>query len=61
MRPTAVKILGNCLFVEQQKYAEDYTKALEDKGRFSLTIWPDHCIVSMLVVGSKTFLGLLSY
>ena len=25
--------------------ARDYTRNLEDKGRFTLTIWPDHCIV----------------
>eukprot|EP01036_Dinobryon_divergens_P030472 gene30472-39718_t len=26
-------------------HARDYTRALDDKGRFTLTIWPDHCIV----------------
>jgi len=28
-----------------QKYCEDYTRALEEKGRFKLTIWPNHCIM----------------
>ena len=25
--------------------AREYTRALEDKGRFTLIIWPDHCIL----------------
>ena len=33
------------VFQCKQKYAEEYTLALEKKGRFQLTIWPDHCIV----------------
>jgi hypothetical protein len=35
-----------------QEYCEDYTKALETKGRFQLTIWPDHCIVSVTLNGT---------
>ena len=27
-----------------RKWAEYYTKELENKGKFKLTIWPDHCI-----------------
>lgn len=28
-----------------QNYCLQYTKALEDKGRFTLTIWPPHCLI----------------
>lgn len=27
-------------------YCAEYTKALEAKGHYKLTIWPEHCIVS---------------
>mmetsp|Transcript_242 Transcript_242/g.376 ORF Transcript_242/g.376 Transcript_242/m.376 type:complete len:317 (+) Transcript_242:75-1025(+) len=27
------------------KYCEIYTKLLEEKGKFSLCIWPEHCII----------------
>jgi hypothetical protein len=29
-----------------QDYCINYTQMLEDKGRFKLTIWPNHCLVS---------------
>ncbi|KAJ1442098.1 hypothetical protein B484DRAFT_412622 [Ochromonadaceae sp. CCMP2298] len=29
----------------QAAHCASYTKALEEKGRFKLTIWPDHCII----------------
>jgi nicotinamidase/pyrazinamidase len=28
-----------------QEWAKSYTKALEDKGRFVLCIWPEHCLI----------------
>jgi len=27
------------------QHAHDYTRALEDKGRFVLCIWPEHCLI----------------
>ena len=27
------------------KYFKEYATALEKKGRFTLTIWPEHCII----------------
>ncbi|RHY28947.1 hypothetical protein DYB32_005575 [Aphanomyces invadans] len=30
---------------ELQAYAYEYTKALEEGGRFQLCIWPEHCIM----------------
>jgi nicotinamidase/pyrazinamidase len=27
------------------QYCEEYTYQLEEKGRFQLTIWPNHCII----------------
>lgn len=30
---------------EHQKWAEQYVAALEKKGKFTLVIWPDHCLV----------------
>ncbi|RHY32842.1 hypothetical protein DYB25_013942 [Aphanomyces astaci] len=30
---------------ELQAYAYEYTKALEEGGRFQLCIWPEHCII----------------
>ncbi|KAG7343444.1 isochorismatase family protein [Nitzschia inconspicua] len=32
------------------KYAIEYTKRLEDKGKFKLIVWPEHCLI-----GSKGF------
>ena len=29
----------------KQTYALQYTKALEEKGRFVLCIWPEHCLI----------------
>ena len=29
----------------KQPYALEYTKALEEKGRFVLCIWPEHCLL----------------
>lgn len=31
--------------ITMSHYIEGYTKLLEEKGRFKLTIWPDHCII----------------
>ena len=28
-----------------REYVADYTKKLEAKGHYKLTIWPEHCIV----------------
>jgi nicotinamidase/pyrazinamidase len=29
------------------EWAKFYTKTLEEKGRFTLCIWPEHCLVSI--------------
>ena len=29
-----------------QEWCKHYTSALEAKGRYTLIIWPEHCIVS---------------
>jgi len=31
--------------LELRKYCEEYTEALREKGRFQLTIWPEHCLL----------------
>lgn len=36
-----------------QAHCESYTNDLEQKGRFQLTIWPDHCLVG--TVGHAIF------
>lgn len=40
-----------------EKYVVEYTKKLEDKGKFTLTIWPDHCLVRL----SKECLLLITF
>ena len=29
----------------KQRAAEEYTRKLEEKGRFTLCVWPEHCII----------------
>ena len=31
--------------IDLLKYAIEYTKRLEEKGKFKLCIWPEHCLV----------------
>ena len=31
--------------IDLKKYSIEYTKALEEKGRFKLCIWPEHCLI----------------
>jgi nicotinamidase/pyrazinamidase len=31
--------------IDLTKYAIEYTKRLEEKGRFQLCIWPEHCLI----------------
>lgn len=38
-------------------YTIEYTKALESKGRFTLIIWPNHCIIGSKgqAVGERSY------
>ena len=31
--------------IDLKKYAIEYTRSLEEKGRFKLCIWPEHCLI----------------
>jgi len=42
----STKLLGDDgKTLQLQEYVEHYTKSLESKGRFTHTIWPEHCII----------------
>jgi nicotinamidase-related amidase len=34
--------------IDLYKYAVEYTKRLEERGRFQLVIWPEHCLIGSL-------------
>jgi nicotinamidase-related amidase len=38
-------ILDDNKELDLKKYAQEYTKRLEDKGKFKLCIWPEHCLI----------------
>ena len=41
-------LLSSCVnqeFFDITKYCIEYTRLLEDKGRFQLCIWPEHCLI----------------
>lgn len=39
------EVLDNDATIDLCKYAIEYTKRLEEKGKFKLCIWPEHCLI----------------
>ena len=38
-------VLDDSGTIDATKYAIEYTKRLEEKGRFKLCVWPEHCLI----------------
>jgi hypothetical protein len=57
MKVSSINVFQQCSILFQlyvcnsftfQEHCLQYTKALEEKGRFTLTIWPPHCLVTTI-------------